>query len=164
MNSWFSCGEQFRCTELFCESLNFIIHLVVDCIWANCLHLKKWKWHYELHMVKNSGGLNCQREFVKLQPVAFSHRSVQIISLGFPQIFFHIYLLGFCSNCLLLCSGFNKYLKISKISNDIKLWFSSIRWKARLLSVLMHLFFFVFVSIFVFVFIIVFYVQSKAHK
>ena len=41
-------------------------------------------------MVKNSGGLNCQSEFVKLQPVAFSHRSVQIISLGFPQIFFHI--------------------------------------------------------------------------
>ena len=83
--------------------------------------------------------------------------------LAFPK-FSSTYLLGFCSNCLLLCSGFNKYLKISKISNDIKLWFSSIRWKARLLSVLMHLFFFVFVSIFVFVFVIVFYVERKAHK
>ena len=163
MNSWFSYGEQFRCTELFCESLNFIIHLVVDWIWANCLNLESesgimnfiW-WRIQVDWIARGSLSN-------YSPLHFPIVLFKSSLLAFPK-FSSTYLLGFCSNCLLLCSGFNKYLKISKISNDIKLWFSSIRWKARLLSVLMHLFFFVFVSIFVFVFIIVFYVESKAHK
>ena len=143
--------------------MNFIIHLVVNWIWANCLDLESERSIMNFIWWRNQVDWIARESLSNYSPLHFPIVLFKSSLLAFPK-FSSTYLLGFCSNGLLLCLGFNKYLKISKISNDIKLWFSSIRWKARLLSVLMHLFFFVFVSIFVFVFIIVFYVGSKAHK
>ena len=140
-NVFFWSQKYIRCTELYCESLNFIIHLVVDWIWANCLNLESesgimnfiW-WRIQVDWIARVSLSN-------YSPLHFPIVLFKSSLLAFPK-FSSTYLLGFCSNGLLLCLGFNKYLKFWKISNDLKLWLSNVRRNARFVSVLMHLFLF----------------------